>query len=209
MMTKEKKIIQIILILILGLSQYSYAGNSSIIPLIEPIPLPKIKNDIYLGLSIGELKLSNKNSLEKFSTSAITIHTGYKYNKYLSIEAQYSRNIRRVIYDGGINGIDDKNYPTIFTNIAIYIKLSYKVSKFNIYTLLGYGDVKLTNLPRGNVARSEDGFQYGVGIDYEINKKVSIFSNFLYLYKEKGFNYLARQENIDVTSLSIGVNYHF
>ena len=197
-----------IVILILGIIYFSYAGDSIFITKEKPIALPLEDKNFYVGLSITQLELLNKNSLESFSTQALTFHSGYIYNKYLSIEAQYSHSVTNVVYDGGSSGIDN-NYPTTFTNIAIYLKPSYRILDFNVYSLLGYGQVKLTNIPKGDVSRSEIGFQWGVGVEYHINPNISIFSNFVYLYKGKGFDYRATSDDIDTTSLNIGINYYF
>jgi hypothetical protein len=77
----------------------------------------------------------------------------------------------------------------------------------SIYALLGYGQIKLTNIKKVN--RVENSFQWGGGIAYPINSKFNFFTDYIMLYKGKGFGGRAQKQIVDVYSTTVGVNYAF
>jgi opacity protein-like surface antigen len=83
----------------------------------------------------------------------------------------------------------------------------YPIGDFNIYALLGYGGVKLDDLVLGDAY--EDGFQWGLGANYNINENFSVFADYVSLYDDTGFDYRAQLHNIDADTWTVGVSYKF
>ncbi len=163
---------------------------------------------------MGSLKLKNDFTKEHFKTKALTLQAGYKINDYLALEGRYTHHVGDVEYDHGTDhrvneSVDIDDYPTDFTNIALYFKPSYSYEKVTAYALLGYGEVELTNIPLGGVDRAEAGFQWGIGLTYEVNENLSLFVDYVTLYDDKGFNYRATNSDIKVDALTVGVSYRF
>jgi opacity protein-like surface antigen len=177
-------------------------------------PMVLDTSDLYVGIGISGMKLKNNLTKESFEAKGVMLQVGYKITDYLALEARYTHHIGDVEYDHGSDhrvneSVDIEDYPTDFTNIAIYFKPSYSYNKVTAYALLGYGEVKLTNIPLGDVDRAEDGFQWGAGVAYEINENLLLFVDYIVFYDNKGFDYRATNADIKVDALSTGVSYRF
>ena len=171
-------------------------------------------SDFYLGVGVSALKLKNDFTKESFKAKALILQAGYNYNAYLALEGRYTHHVGDVAYDHGSDhrvneGVNIKNYPTDFTNIALYLKPQYKVDDFKAYALLGYGEVKLTNIPQNSVDRAEAGFQWGVGVAYDFSKNISLFLDYTTMYEGKGFDYIAVNRNIKADAITFGMTYTF
>ena len=195
-------------------SSFVFAGGN-----IQPIevqvaPQEKSSSNFYLGLGASTLKLKNDFTKESFKAKALTLQAGYTYNKYLALEGRYTHHVGDVKYDHGSDhrvnaGENIKNYPTDFTNIALYLKPQYQIDDFTAYALLGYGEVKLTNIPQNSIDRAEAGFQWGVGVGYTVSKNISLFLDYTNMYEGKGFNYLAVNRDIKADTITFGMTYKF
>jgi len=210
---------QIILFTLMAVNVLTFAGGH-----IEPVVAPSIEKvasssyfknpNFYVGLGISHMKLDNDFSNESFKAKGIMLQAGYEISDYLAIEARYTHHIGDVEYDHGSDhrvneSVDIVDYPTDFTNIALYLKPSYSYKNMTAYALLGYGEVKLTNIPLGDVDRAEDSFQWGVGAAYDMNEDISLFADYVVFYNDKGFDYRATNANIKVDALTMGLNYRF
>ncbi|MDQ7047656.1 MAG: porin family protein [Sulfurovum sp.] len=203
--------------LLLSTTTLAQAGSKQVAPVeAEVLALPTVQSDnaytssFYLGLGASALKLDNGDTKENFKANAVTLQAGYDYNKYLGIEGRYSRSFGNVKYDKGTStNANIGDYPTDFTNIALYLKPQYKLEKFSAYALLGYGEVALTNIPQGGVDRAEAGFQWGLGLSYDITNNISVFADYTNLYEGKGFNYIATNSDITVDAATLGFLYKF
>ncbi len=187
-------------------------GGGDMAPVeVLPVPIPVAeKSPFYIGVAASDMRLANSDTDEEFSATAVTLQTGYIYNEYLSIEARYSQNASDVKYDNGTTAFaDTDNYPTDFINVGIYLKPAYTIDDMTLYALLGYGEVSLTNIPDGDVDRGEDGFQWGVGFSYAIDRSWSIFADYMSLYSGEGFDHLATANDHDATLVSVGISYRF
>lgn len=116
---------------------------------------------------------------------------GYKINKYIGLETRYSE---------GISGHSDSFYANdslasykedIDSQASLLIKASYPLSRsFDIYALAGlvksnyeittsssYTDLEgntTTTYPH-LIRFSENGFNYGMGVNYRVTNKVALF----------------------------------
>ena len=214
-----KQIQSKLVISMLTLSTFAFAGGDikpvevQVATQEEPNPVLNSSN-FYLGLGVSTLKLKNDFTKESFKAKALTLQAGYTYNAYLALEGRYTHHVGDVEYDHGSDhrvnaGENIKNYPTDFTNIALYLKPQYKIDDFKAYALLGYGEVKLTNIPQNSADRAEAGFQWGVGMAYDVSKNISLFLDYTNMYEGKGFDYLAVNRNIKADAITFGMTYTF
>ena len=210
------KRITLSLISVIVLSSTVSAGGKISIP--ESIPTvvePLIdESAFYVGLGVSNMNLHDDFTDEEFSATGIMLQVGYQINKYFAVEGRYTRNIGDVEYDhGNTNNPDYDDYPTDFSNIAIYLKPMYPIDKLNIYALLGYGQVELTNIPLGGTGisadRAESGFQWGLGASYDVTDEIAVFVDYVKFYDDTGFDYRARQVNVDSDAWTFGVSYKF
>jgi len=197
---------------ILLLTTLAQAGGNVVeqSAVIEPIVEPTIDSSaFYIGASYSTLKLSNDTTKEEFtSNTSLTLQVGYQYNSYIAIEGRYSTSLGAVDYrHGEIAGSDIDDFDTDFSNIAIFIKPIYPVANFNIYALLGYGEVTLTNINRSD--RSVSGFEWGVGVEYMITENLSAFIDYSDLYDDQDFDGLGTDADHLADSWSLGITYRF
>jgi opacity protein-like surface antigen len=199
---------------VLLLSHMLFAGGSIAPALVEkPLPVEKPTVDesaFYLGVGISGMRLKDDSTDEEFSAKGVMIQAGYQYNKNIAIEGRYTVSIGDTEYDHGkTHNADIGDYPSDFTNIGVYLKPMYPIGDLNLYALLGYGQVELTNIPIGDVDRSEDGFQWGLGAEYIFADNISAFVDYVSLYDDKGFDYRAQNSDIVSDVWTFGISYRF
>lgn len=211
-MTKKVKTSSLLLLA----TSLSFAGTKEVAPVeaividVQAVESSSFGKDFYLGLGVSAFSLKNDNTEEKFTAYPMTLQLGYNYNKYLGIEGRYLRSLGKVKYDKGNSANTNiADYPSDFTNIALYLKPQYKAKKFTAYALLGYGEVALTNIPQGGVDRAEAGFQWGFGLSYDLTENISTFVDYTNLYDGKGFNFIATDSDVAVHAVTIGFSYRF
>jgi len=197
---------------ILG-SSLSY-GESNIIAdareKMESISVDLAKGHFYVGGGVSYQSLNNDNTKEEFSTFGKNVIAGYQYGDYMAIEVRYSADIYKVDYTSGntINK-DNDDYPTKFTNVGIYAKGIYPLGDLAVYGLMGYGQLKITNVPEGDIARSVSSVQFGGGISYRLYDKVNLFGDYVILYDDTGFDGLATKSDMKSDIITVGFTYWF
>jgi len=173
------------------------------------------ESSFFIGLGISNMELSNDATDEAFSSKAVVLQMEYQYNRYIGILGRYAFNIGSADYSHGrTSNPDYVDYPTDFSNVGIYLKGIYPVGNFSPYLLLGYGEVELTNAPLSggsgiNANLSESGLQWGLGLDYTFNDKLSIFVDYVQMYDDKGFDGIATDADVTADMWTIGVSYRF
>jgi len=198
---------------IMALSGISYAGDSTEIVDVDVIEIPTVdESAFYVGLGGSYMGMYNDLTNEEFTTTGVTLQVGYQYNRYLAVEARYTMGVANVAYENGNTvNLDNDNFDTDFSNIGIYLKPIYPIGDFKIYGLLGYGDTILSKVPVGSTvaSRGEDGFQWGLGLDYAITDNISVFADYARVYDDKGFNFRALTADINVQLITAGLTYRF
>ncbi len=97
---------------------------------------------------------------------------GYKINDYFAIEGRYTGTLSDLTIENGTWKIDrDKT----ITNAALYVKAMYPLDNFAVYGLLGFGQTRAN----GN---SDEAFQYGAGLSYNINDNFGVFADWTNLF---------------------------
>lgn len=164
----------------------------------------------YLGAALSSLSLSGNNG-ESFNAKGLTLQLGYRYNDYLSIEGRFTKHLGDLEYKHGNNGgadIDDLSHAD-FTTRAIYIKPQYSINKLKVYGMLGYGEIKLSNLANDGIDRAETGLQLGIGFSYSYLPYVDFYVDFESIYSGKGFDHGGSNVEYTANSFNIGIAYKF
>jgi len=197
------KKITLSLVSIMALSGLAFAGGD-IEPVVEEPIMVEDNSAFYLGLGFGGSELNVDDTSEQFTSSAIMLQAGYQYNEYVSLEGRYSFGFS-TDYDQGITtGLD--TYGDI-SSWGIYVKPMYPIGDFSIYGLLGYGGVMLSDVRNGDAYDS--GFQYGLGAAYNVTENISVFADYVWLYDDTGFDYVALTNDVDANVWTLGVSYKF
>ncbi|NKQ40764.1 MAG: porin family protein [Sulfurovum sp.] len=169
---------------------------------------------LYVGIGASKMSLRNDLSEEEFSSVGVMLQLGYQLTDYLAIEGRYTKGVGDLKYDRGITANPDyDDYDGDFSNIGIYLKPMYGVEDFNVYALLGYGQVELTNIPLGGAGisadRAESGFQWGLGASYDVSESVSVSVDYVRFYDDKGFDFRASTADIVSDAWTLAVSYRF
>jgi opacity protein-like surface antigen len=171
----------------------------------------------YLGVQYNaqEISISGRD----FNTAGII--AGYQYNEYFSLETRV--NVGASGYSTSYDGTEfSGSYKEdIDTQASLLIKASYPIfDSFKLYGLAGYTKTKIeisglgqTNDSEGNIvgnypfelSKSESGFSYGLGLDYQLNEQFNFFIDYQVLPDfEPSANFSKSWK-----SATIGVNYSF
>ena len=193
---------------ILALSGLVFAGGD-IAPVEPQMEMPIVVADnsaFYLGLGLGNAVLNDDTTGEKFDTKTLMLQAGYQYNAYIALEGRYSFGFSTDYDQGTTNGIAG-GYNGNISNWGIYVKPMYPIGDFSVYALLGYGGVMLDDISGGDAY--ESGFQWGLGASYAMSENISIFVDYVSLYDDTGFDYVARLDSINSDAWTVGLSYRF
>ena len=194
----------------MALSTASFAGGG-IAPISEPeIVIPAVNNYTVSGFyaGIGASVASTREESQNFfdvedgqdRTGDISLVAGYDINEYIAVEGRYQFSVAE-------ENILDK------TSWGIFVKPQYSVTEdFKVYGLLGYGglDVSGTNHVGSNIAVDDTGFQWGLGVSYEVYDNISIFIDYLNIAQGMASTaFVTSNVDIDADAFTLGVIYHF
>ena len=195
------------LVSILALSGLAYAGGD-VAPVEEPVVVPVMDNSaFYVGLGFGQASVNDNPAAEEITSTMLMLQAGYQYNDYVALEGRLSFGFN-TDYAPGNTGNLGGDYDNDISSWGLYVKPMYPVTDaFDIYALLGYGGVQLGNLENGDAY--VDGFQWGLGAQYEVMENVLIFADYVKLYDDTGFDYRAKLEAVDSDAWTLGVSYRF
>lgn len=206
-------------------SSFAIAGGDmkDVEPAVEPvIPMVSENNSgPYLGLALSTVSVRPSSESLNFISEEdhqdrlgnIVLVAGYNFNEYFAIEGRYTDSIVEediVEMDGW----------------SIFAKPQYPINEdFSIYGLLGYGNVNVNSTPgtvwvntigdTSNVGTDESGFQWGLGVSYNMMENISLYLDYtsladgadgLWYYNGSGGT---PPNSIDVDALTFGVNYQF
>ena len=124
---------------------------------------------------------------------------GYTIDDNFAIEGRFTGTQGDLTIDDGTGKVDqDKT----ITNAAIYVKAMYPLDRFAVYGLLGIGQTRAN----GN---SDEAFQYGAGVSYDINEKFGLFADWTTLYDDSGLNYSGDTSDYTIKTFNFGGTYNF
>ena len=160
----------------------------------------------YAGGGIGTAGVKFNHYGEDFSATTLMLQGGYKYNEYLAFEGRYLLGLS-TDYDKGSN-LSASSYDGNFSSWGIYVKPMYPVTKeFDVYGLLGFGGVMLSNLNDGDAYEST--LQWGLGAQYSVTNNIAVFVDYVSLYDGTGFDYVGTKDDVSSDTWTIGLNYSF
>lgn len=153
-------------------------------------------NGLYAGGAMSYLRL---NEAVESRGNSLMLLAGYYFNKYLGIEARYTRTLTDIDEDQGeIIVSKDKE----LSNIGIYLKPIYNLTTgFSVYGLAGYGKAKAGDL-------EETGVQWGIGSKYELANGVGIYFDYANLYDGDDFGG-TNVKSTFFSSTTVGATYTF
>ncbi len=194
------------LVAIVAMSGVIYAGGD-VAPIEEVAEVPVVdESAFYIGMGVGYTAFDNSFTSEEINNNTLMLQAGYKYNRYIALEGRYSFGFN-TDYDAG-NIVNPLNvYTGDVSNWGVYVKPMYPIGDFSLYALLGYGGVQLQDLLGGDAY--ETGFQWGLGASYAFTESISLFVDYVSLYNDTGFDYVAQNADIDVDTWTLGVSYKF
>ena len=181
-------------------------AGGDIAPIEEPVVVvPVIDNSsFYIGLAYSYVS-AEIDDTEK--GNAYSLIAGYNFNQYIAIEGRYGQtfgdmDVSDVAYSLG-NCVGDCEREVTYA--SLYLKPQYPVTEsFNIYALLGYGEVQARET-------SGNGFQWGLGANYEITENIGIFVDYTSLYNDDLDDVVLPGYTFDsqITSTNVGLTYSF
>ena len=190
---------------ILVLSNYTYANDNAISSNKILSTITAIDNSsFYIGFGFGSKVTQNSYTKEQISDNTALLQVGYQFNNYTAIEGRTSKGFN-TSYDYGI--LTPREYNGDFYSWGIYLKPMYTIDGIAIYALLGYGGIEQKSLDSGDAYASD--FRWGLGVSYTFTKQMTIFVDYISLYHATGFDYRAKDRDIDSGTYSLGLSYKF
>ena len=125
---------------------------------------------------------------------------GYEYSisEHFSLSAKYG--------DGEVDGVFQTPIGSAEMEMeymyGVYAKgYLYPDAKFKPYATLGYTKTKLTASAGQQVfGQSEDGFGYGIGVEYSVNDTMDL---------SLSYNQLIDKSEVELKSVNIGIGFSF
>jgi OOP family OmpA-OmpF porin len=158
----------------------------------------------YAGanVGIGKPDINTTNGTDKNSSAVAGVLLGYKFNKYLGIEGEYT----------GIGKVTDKLKGTAKGDAASLSAIGFLPlsDEFNLFGKLGVAHTKTTvssNLaPMNDATRTS--ITYGLGGEYNFNKNVGMRMGWDH-YNAAVDTSVSNKSNVDANVVSVGVIYNF
>ena len=173
-------------------------------------------NRVYAGVGYTYINAGAEYSIERekleldFDGNAMTLQVGYIFNRFIAIEGRFTTTVGDLTFDASFNGLDSGlDFDGDMSNLAIYIKPMYTTPQLSAYLLLGVGQFDM-DIDGVNDNFSENGFQWGIGIDFHGGENWGIFLDYLRYYDDS-VNSLLDYYSADlvIDSFSAGLNYKF
>lgn len=182
-------------------------------------------NSWYLGALYNAQQVSDFD--RDFNSAGII--AGYQYNAYFALETRitkgisgYSSSYSVDIPDPSFIFSEDGYYKEdIDVQASLLVKASYPIFEtLGVYALAGYSTTKLTTsgfyqqydsdgnkMGNGSYGDTEtnNGFSYGIGLNYQFNEKLSLFIDYQVLPDYDIYTSVTKSWE----SVAIGVNYSF
>ena len=186
-------------------SNLAIAGGDFSAPIEPEITIPEKEivvddnvqyDGFYAGGALSYLRM---NAIDELRGHALTLIGGYYFNKYIGVEARYTRTLTDPDLDRvtGVVSSDDT-----LSNLGLYLKPMYNITTgFSVYGLAGYGKAEAGDL-------EESGVQWGLGTKYELANGIGVFFDYMNFYDGDDFD----GQKIDDTffsSTSVGATYTF
>ena len=176
---------------------------------VEPVDnmaiLTKAEGNFYTGLGISAVSARDASvSMDIFSGKRgqdrlwdVLLQVGYNINSYIAVEGRYLTTVAKE------NSVDMDSW-------GFYLKPQYPVTgEVSVYALIGYGGVKMDGVNGGIVNVDDNGFQWGLGVDYHVTETVSVFFDYTSLANDMDGQYGATAQKADADAFTLGITYGF
>ena len=211
---------------IIALSGMLFGGGN--VSAVIPVEAPVIETDtsaFYVGLGYSYLT-SNRTAVLNNPTDTrngqvvkdtdsfannVMLQVGYQFNQYFALEGRYTTSVGDFsLTHQHLNGLE-KDADIDLSHIGIYLKPMYPVGDFSVYGLFGYGKIEREFNVKPKHSWDGSGFQWGAGLQYEINDSLLIFADYVRWYDEEGESHerLPRLLDTDFSVMSVGLSYRF
>ena len=134
------------------------------------------------------------------------LQLGYQVTTYVALEGRLTLGLGDPDYDSGTLGVTE-GYDGDYYSWGVYVKPMYPVGDFDIYGLLGYGQMILEDLAGGDAVQG--GFHWGIGASYVLSGDISVFADYVSLYDDKGLDKRAQHDNVVADTWTVGLTYKF
>jgi len=160
---------------------------------------------LYLGAALSTVSVRDSNvDLNFFSEEIaqdrlgnLTLVAGYTFNEFFSTELRYT-----------IQAFNEQIID--MSGISLLAKPQYTIyNQTKLYALLGFGNNSIDGTKSDIVEIDESSFQWGLGINYDINENISIYADYLDLGSEQEGIYYNNANEVSTDALTLGVNYNF
>ncbi|MDM5270828.1 porin family protein [Sulfurovum sp. zt1-1] len=195
------------LVSIMALSGIAYGGGD-MGKAVEPyVEMPEVEvYPFYIGVGMGDVSVDDETTDEKISATTVVLQAGYEFNSYVALEGRYTLGLGACDYDSGTLGVTD-GYDGDYYSWGVYVKPMYPIGNFDIYGLLGYGQIMLEDLAGGDAVQG--GFHWGLGVSYALSGEISVFADYVSLYDDKGLDKRAELDDIVADTWTVGLTYKF
>jgi len=182
-----KQIVKILILLIASNSMLSAEGKNS-----------------YIGVAVAA-ETSSTYLYEEDALAGLLIRSGYEFSKNFGIEVRGSMTLaseEKIKHD---------------YSVGLFVKPKVRLAeKFTLYGLLGYGMHQISfpsieDFTNGDVTNSKtslSAISYGIGMEYNVADKWSLFLETMQVVNE-GEKASEGLYEIDVKGVYFGVNYRF
>ena len=158
----------------------------------------------YAGGNIGSGKpnINTLNGTSKSSSVVGGVILGYKFNKYIGVEGEYT----------GVGKVTDKVSGTAKGDAASIAAIGFLPlnDEFSLYGKVGVATAKTT--VSSNLAPMADATHtaatYGVGAEYNLNKNIGIRLGWDH-YNMAVVDVGNKEINVNANVISLGAEYHF
>jgi len=159
---------------------------------------------LYVGAGYGYYNQSSDLSGADATVQTVMFDLGIEANKYLDFEWRYWLGVTDPDTDlGSVNG-DHYSWGG-------YIKPKYPVAEMaEVYALLGYAQNSI-NFKNGAGNTFMDGFSWGLGASYLLNKNISFALDYVNMGTQSSTSLDGHDFDYDMNAytVNIGVNYKF
>jgi len=159
---------------------------------------------VYAGgnIGIGKPNVNTPNGEDKNSSAVGGVVLGYKFNKYLGVEGEYT----------GIGKVTDKVSGTVKGDAASIAAIGFLPlnDEFNLYGKLGVATIK-TKVSSSLAPMNDDtrtSVTYGLGGEYNVNKNIGIRLGWDH-YSAAVKDVTSSKDNFGANVVSVGAVYNF
>ena len=190
---------------VFALTGAGFAGGD-IEPAVAPAPMEEVSpSAFYIGLGLSAVSTRDAAiSLDFFGSDDgqdrlgnLTFQAGYDFNEYIGVEGRYTTSIA---YEDIVE----------MSGWSLFVKPQYPVTDtFDIYALIGFGGVTVDPASLALVNVDDSGFQWGLGVSYDMTESVSIFFDYTNLANDMEGLYHNGALEVDADALTLGLTYKF